>query len=57
MKIKHNLQNKNKKKDMGMWIIYGFLVGTIAGIIFCNLRSGMGIGICLGIVIGVFANR
>ena len=57
MKTKHNLQNKNKKKDMGMWIIYGFLVGTMAGIIFGNFQSGMGVGICLGILIGTIANR
>ena len=57
MKTKPDLQNKSKKKDIGMWIIYGFLVGTIAGITFGNLKSGMGVGICIGILIGVFANR
>ena len=57
MKPNHNSQNKNKKKDLGMWIVYGFLIGTIAGIIFGNLQSGMVVGICLGVVIGAFANR
>ena len=39
MITKHNSQNKSKKKDMDMWIIYGVLVGTIAGIIFGNLQA------------------
>jgi len=57
MNTKHHSQNKSKRKDMGMWIIYGFLVGTIAGIIFGNLQNGLGVGICFGSVIGAFANR
>jgi hypothetical protein len=39
MLTKHNSHNKSKKKDMGMWVIYGVLVGTIASIIFGNLQA------------------
>lgn len=57
MDTEQTTKNKNRKKDIGMWIVYGFMIGTIAGLVFGNLPTGMGIGICLGIVIGAIANR
>jgi len=50
------ISNK-KKRDIGQWIIYGLLIGTLAGIIFGDLTKGMILGISLGIVIGALANR
>ncbi len=49
--------NNKKKRDIGQWIIYGLLIGTLAGIIFGDLTKGMIFGISLGIVISALANR
>ena len=42
----------NQSEDIGKWIIFGLLVGTMVGIFLGNLPTGMIIGICLGILIG-----
>ncbi|MGD8405264.1 MAG: hypothetical protein PVJ21_16495 [Anaerolineales bacterium] len=49
-------QNK-KKQDIGTWIVYGLMIGTLTGIVFGDITKGMIIGISLGIVIGAIANR
>jgi hypothetical protein len=44
--------NTKRKKDIGEWMIFGLLGGTLVGILFGNLPIGMIAGLCLGIIIG-----
>ncbi|MBN2045352.1 MAG: hypothetical protein JW757_10060 [Anaerolineales bacterium] len=47
-------KKKEQKKitaDIGPWIIYGLIFGTLLGIVFNNLVLGMLLGICGGIII------
>lgn len=50
-----DIQDK-KKQDIGVWIVYGLMFGTLAGIVFGDIAKGMIIGISLGIVVGAIAN-
>lgn len=46
------IPEKNRKKDIGEWMVYGSLAGLVVGLFFDNLPMGMIFGMCLGIVIG-----
>ena len=50
------IKNNRKKQDIGMWIVYGFGIGAIVGLIFSDLVTGMLIGMSLGVVIGAIVN-
>ena len=50
------MKNNKKKQDIGMWIVYGFGIGAIVGLIFSDLVTGMLIGMSLGVVIGAIVN-
>jgi F0F1-type ATP synthase assembly protein I len=48
-----NQANKTEKaRDLGTYIVNGFITGALIGIITDNLIRWMGTGMCLGIVIG-----
>jgi hypothetical protein len=47
-----NQANKTEKiRDLGTYIVIGFITGALIGIITNNLTLWMGTGICLGIMI------
>ena len=50
-------KNNKKKQDIGIWIVYGFSIGAIVGLIFGDLVTGMLLGMSFGVVIGAIANR
>ena len=50
--MKDEKKTKKKTTDVGEWIVFGLLGGTIAGILLGNPPMGMIAGICLGILIG-----
>lgn len=45
-------KNDNKIRDIGTWIVIGFIVGALVGAALDNLTLWTGMGICLGILIG-----
>ena len=54
-----NLHGKITSKisiDMSGYIMIGFVLGGLIGILVGNLVLGAGIGMCYGILITVFAN-
>ena len=55
--MKNEEKNDKKRPDVGAWMIWGLLGGTIVGILFGNLPLGMIAGICFGVVIGSIWHR
>ena len=43
---------RQKIRDLGTWIVIGFVVGMLIGVVLDNLSFWAGLGICLGILIG-----
>ena len=43
---------KNRRKDIGEWMVYGSLLGLVVGLFFDSLAIGMIFGLCLGIIVG-----
>ena len=53
---KENQPTKQKQaKDLGTYIVIGFMLGALVGIVTGNLTLWMGTGMCLGIVVGAIA--
>lgn len=52
MEFKNKKQGANKPADLGAWIVYGLIFGTLLGIVIDKLVLGMILGICGGIIIG-----
>lgn len=45
-----------KKEDyVGQYMVYGFMVGLLIGVITDDLTLWSGIGLCLGLLIGAIA--
>jgi F0F1-type ATP synthase assembly protein I len=59
MKTKQNSQKSEtiEKKQVDVWqyMVYGFIVGLLIGVIADNLTLWSGTGLCLGLLIGSVA--
>ena len=51
--IDRSESSKSRKFPFGLWIAFGLLGGTAAGIFLDNLALGAGIGLILGILVGI----
>jgi hypothetical protein len=50
------VQHQKRAKDLGTYIVFGFLVGLLVGSATGNLTLWTGTGICLGILIGAISS-
>ncbi len=59
MKTEQHLQKsetiKKEEVDVGKYMVYGFMLGLLIGVITGDLTLWSGTGLCLGLVIGAVA--
>lgn len=52
MKSENNNSQETESSDLGTWMVYGLIFGTLVGIFLNKLVLGMIFGLCGGILIG-----
>ncbi len=55
MKSEQNSQQSEttrKEVDVGQYMVYGFMIGLLIGVITGDLTLWSGMGLCLGLLIG-----
>jgi F0F1-type ATP synthase assembly protein I len=57
MNTQKNNEQKTARTDIGSWIVYGLIIGTLFGIVFKQMVWGMILGICVGIIIGGLSSK